>query len=67
VKYIIFTREGCEYCEAAKALLGMNYIEMSGELIHTFVKEGGFQTFPQIFHRGKHIGGYNELLSYRPD
>lgn len=66
LKYIILTRPGCEYCEAAKALLGINYIEISGDLAQTFVKEGGFKTFPQIFHNGKHIGGYNELLTYRP-
>lgn len=67
MKYIILTRPGCDYCTLAKALIGEGfYIEIGGVIAHEFVKEGGFKTFPQIFHNGKHIGGYNELLSYNP-
>lgn len=67
MKYVILTREGCGWCEAAKALIGPDhYVEVSDYTARLIVKEGGFETFPQIFHKGKHIGGYNELLNYRP-
>ncbi|KQS84289.1 glutaredoxin domain-containing protein [Rhizobium sp. Leaf383] len=65
-KFVILSRDGCEYCEAAQALLP-NAVILKDETARTIVKEGGFGTFPQIFHRGKHIGGFNELLEYRPD
>ncbi|OJF99946.1 hypothetical protein AX761_24850 [Rhizobium sp. 58] len=59
------SRDGCGYCDAAKAMLP-DAIVIDGPVAQTFVKEGGFGTFPQIFHNGKHIGGFNELLAYRP-
>lgn len=66
MKFVILARDGCNYCELAKAMLP-DAIVLKGPDIHTIVKEGGFGTFPQIFHKGKHIGGYTELLAYRPD
>ena len=67
-KFVILSRDGCEFCEAAKALIGVDFaVVLKDETARTIVKEGGFGTFPQIFHRGKHIGGFNELLEYRPD
>ena len=65
MKFVILSREGCDYCEAAKALLP-DAIVLQDETARTIVKEGGFGTFPQIFHNGKHIGGYTELLGYQP-
>lgn len=66
MKYVILARDGCEYCELAKAMLP-DAIVLNDYTARLIVKEGGFGTFPQIFHNGKHIGGYTELLSYRPD
>lgn len=66
MKYVILSRDNCPYCEAAKALLP-DAIVLSDYTAQLIVKEGGFGTFPQIFHKGKHIGGYTELLAYRPE
>ena len=66
---IIYTKPGCGYCHAAKALLdgkGADYIEVVAssdpakkqEMIQ---RSGGRMTFPQIFIDGKHIGGSDDL------
>jgi glutathione-dependent peroxiredoxin len=63
----IFTREGCQYCARAKALLtelGYQYAEVP--LPHTTRSKvvgavAGAKTVPQIFVNGKHIGGLEEL------
>ena len=66
---VIYTKPGCGYCHAAKALLdgkGADYIEIVAssdpakkqEMIQ---RSGGRMTFPQIFIDGKHIGGSDEL------
>jgi glutaredoxin-like protein len=63
----IFTREGCQYCSKAKALLGdMGYDYAEIPLEH---KTGskvvgaltGDKTVPQVFVNGKHIGGLEGL------
>ena len=66
---VIYTKPGCGYCHAAKALLdgkGADYIEVVAssdpakkqEMIQ---RSGGRMTFPQIFIDGKHIGGSDDL------
>ena len=63
----IFTREGCQYCAKAKALLtelGYDYAEVP--LAHTIRTKvvgavSGAKTVPQIFINGTHIGGLEEL------
>jgi len=66
---VIYTKPGCGYCHAAKALLeqkGVDFTEIVAssdparkqEMIQ---KSGGRMTFPQIFIGGKHIGGSDEL------
>lgn len=66
---IIYTKPGCGYCHAAKALLdgkGADYIEIVAssdpakkqEMIQ---RSGGRMTFPQIFIDGKHVGGSDDL------
>ena len=63
----IFTREGCQYCAKAKALLkqlGYRYAEVPlSHVIRTKVVGAvtGQQTVPQVFINGKHIGGLEEL------
>ena len=63
----IFTRDGCEYCARAKALLkelGYKYAEVV--LPHTIRSKvvgavAGATTVPQIFVNGQHIGGEEQL------
>lgn len=66
---IIYTKPGCPYCSAAKALLskkGVDFTEIVAsndpekkqEMIQ---KSGGRMTFPQVFVGEKHIGGSDDL------
>ncbi|MDI1327099.1 MAG: glutaredoxin 3 [Brevundimonas sp.] len=66
---VIYTKPGCGYCHAAKALLnkkGADFTEIVAssdparkqEMIQ---RSKGRMTFPQIFIDGKHIGGSDEL------
>ena len=65
----IYTAPTCGYCQAAKALLrkkGVNYTEIDvsrdPDLRADMTKRaGGSRTVPQIFIRGKHIGGCDDL------
>ncbi len=63
----IFTREGCQFCARAKALLedlGYDYAEVP--LPHTTRSRivgavAGAKTVPQVFINGRHIGGLEAL------
>lgn len=66
---IIYTRQFCGFCSAAKALLeakGVDYVEhdatgkpdLRAEMVD---KAHGRNTFPQIFIDGRHVGGCDEL------
>ncbi|MBU1385470.1 MAG: glutaredoxin 3 [Alphaproteobacteria bacterium] len=66
---VIYTKPGCPYCIAAKALLdkkGADFTEIVAsndpqkkqEMIQ---RSGGRMTFPQIFIDEKHVGGSDEL------
>ena len=63
----IFTREGCQYCAKAKALLaelGYDYAEIPLEHKTRSKIVGavtGDRTVPQVFVNGKHIGGLEAL------
>jgi glutathione-dependent peroxiredoxin len=65
----ILSKPDCPYCVKAKELIedtGEAYevIEhTTPELIEAF-KARGYKTFPQIFHNGDHIGGYDALKSF---
>jgi glutathione-dependent peroxiredoxin len=66
----IFTRDGCQYCARAKALLterGYDYAEIP--LPHTTRSKivgavAGAKTVPQVFINGEHIGGLDELEAW---
>ncbi len=66
----IFTREGCQYCAKAKALLtelGYDYAEIP--LAHTVRSKvvgaiTGEKTVPQVFINGEYIGGLEALEQY---
>lgn len=66
---VIYTRQYCGYCSAAKALLeskGVDFVEhdatgkpeLRAEMIE---KANGRTTFPQIFINGTHVGGCDDL------
>jgi glutaredoxin 3 len=66
---VIYTRQFCGYCSAAKALLdkkGVSYVEhdatgkpeLRSEMI---AKAHGRSTFPQIFIGDTHVGGCDDL------
>ncbi|WP_341760116.1 glutaredoxin 3 [Candidatus Endowatersipora endosymbiont of Watersipora subatra] len=68
---IVYTKDGCCYCSAAKDLFlkkGIFFTENNAtfdpvlreEMIR---KSGGGTTFPQIFIGNHHIGGYDDLES----
>ena len=66
---VIYTRQYCGYCSAAKALLekkGVDYVEhdatgkpeIRSEMMD---KAHGRATFPQIFINGQHVGGCDDI------
>jgi glutaredoxin 3 len=66
---IIYTRQACGYCSAAKHLLdrkGVAYVEIDAtgkpdlrqEMIQ---RSNGRTTFPQIFVGDHHVGGCDDL------
>lgn len=68
---IIYTRQLCGFCSAAKSLLerkGADYTEhdatfapaLKAEMME---KSGGRATFPQIFIDGQHVGGCDDLYA----
>lgn len=68
--YVIVTRDQCNFCDSAKALLrGSNtpYVEYnvqskSSKWILDLIKKAGYTTVPQIWDKdGNHIGGFTEL------
>ncbi len=65
---VIYTRQMCSYCSAAKNLLsqmGAAFTEhdasFSQDLRAEMIKKSGRTTFPQIFIGGKHIGGFDDM------
>lgn len=70
----IYGKDGCPYCEKAKALcesrgFAHEYLTMGvdyprEQLFETFP---GAKTVPQIIVNGQKIGGYNELIRYIED
>lgn len=68
--YTVITRDQCNFCDQAKALLkGANlpYVEYniqtaSSKWLLYLLKRSSITTVPQIFDdKGTHIGGYTEL------
>ena len=65
---VIYTRQFCGYCSAAKKLLetkGVAYEEHDAtyapELRQQMIERAGRSTFPQIFIDGRHVGGCDDL------
>ena len=71
--YTVITRNQCNFCDTAKALLkgaGQGYTEYnvqsdSSKWVLALMKQAGLKTVPQIFSSdGTHIGGYTELKEF---
>ncbi|PTW59152.1 glutaredoxin 3 [Breoghania corrubedonensis] len=67
-KIVIYTRQFCGYCTAAKSLLdekGVAYEEIDAtyapEKRQEMMSRSGRMTFPQIFIGDTHVGGCDEL------
>lgn len=65
---VIYTRDFCGYCAAAKALLdrkGVRYTEHNAtgrpEVRQEMMTRSGRNTFPQVFIGERHIGGCDDL------
>jgi glutaredoxin 3 len=65
---IVWTKDACPYCVAAKALLeqqGIDYEEKKIGVDHTreqlLEAVPTARTVPQIFLDGTHVGGFSEL------
>lgn len=70
-RILLYTTPFCGYCNAAKRLLqgkGLDFDEIDvafdaekrAEMIQLAM---GLRTVPQIFIRGRHVGGYAELAA----
>ena len=71
--YVIITRDQCNFCDDAKALMltkGIGYVEYniqsgSSKWLLSLLKRSSITTVPQVFNdEGTHIGGYTELKEY---
>ena len=71
--YVIITRDQCNFCDDAKALMkarSIQYVEYniqsdSSKWLLSLLKRSSITTVPQVFNdKGTHIGGYTELKEY---
>jgi glutaredoxin len=72
--WYIVTKDGCPYCDKAKALLTEKGINYKVEVLNNSNKEqiykkldsltNNYRYFPMIFYNDKFIGGYTELKKY---
>ena len=71
MKFLIFTKYRCSYCDRAKTLIeqkGFAYesinIEEDNNIEILLEKNKYARTMPQIFINDKLIGGYTDLVKY---
>ena len=71
MKFLIFTKYRCSYCDRAKTLIeqkGYEYesinIEEENNIDLLLEKNKYARTMPQIFINDKLIGGYTDLIKY---
>ena len=74
MKFLIFTKYRCSYCDRAKTLIeqkGFEYesinIEEDNNIELLLEKNKYARTMPQIFINDKLIGGYTDLVKYFED
>ena len=70
VPVTIYTRDSCGYCARAIRLLQAKKVEYkeinagySDALRREMAEKSGRSTFPQIFIRGQHIGGCDDVYA----
>ena len=68
VEVVIYSKDYCPYCEAAKRLFNsknINFKEVNvsknQEALQEVKRQTNHQTVPQIFVGGKFLGGYQEV------
>jgi glutaredoxin 3 len=68
MKAVVWSKNGCAFCDMAKNLLKTKGIEFEERNIQTdWTREQllesvpGARTLPQIFLDDEHVGGFNEL------
>ena len=71
MKFLIFTKYRCSYCDRAKTLIEQNgyeyesiNIEEDNNIEILLEKNKYATTMPQIFINDKLIGGYTDLVKY---
>ena len=71
MKFLVFTKYRCSYCDRAKTLIeqkGYEYesinIEDNNNIDILLEKNKYARTMPQIFINDKLIGGYTDLVKY---
>ena len=71
MKFLVFTKYRCSYCDRAKTLIeqkGYEYqsinIEDDNNIDILLEKNKYARTMPQIFINDKLIGGYTDLVKY---
>ena len=71
LKATVWTRNDCLYCSLAKKELHNRKYQIDERNITSLWSKEDLlkvvpnaKTVPQIFIRGKHIGGYDELMTY---
>lgn len=71
MKAVVWSKNYCPYCVAAKDLLSDMGVEIEerrvgdGYTREQFMESNpGKRTVPQIYIEGDHIGGYDDLLKY---
>ena len=65
---VLYTRAGCQFCAAAKALLakrgiGFEEIDVTGdaEALERLAERSGLATLPQLFRDGEPLGGFEDI------
>ena len=68
---VIYTKDYCPYCHAAKSLLSakkatfteIDLMATPDRRAEMLAKSGGRTTVPQIFIGSKHVGGFDDLAA----
>ena len=73
-KVIIYTRDWCGFCDAAKSLLsekGVKFEEIdlgeNPEKLKEMNEKSNRRTVPQIFIDGKSVGGFDDINALNQD
>jgi glutaredoxin len=68
--FVVVGRPSCKFCVLATRLLderglGHAYVDLSQNPDERQrLIDAGFKTVPQIWHKGDHVGGYEDLQGY---